>query len=255
ARNAPGGRDARTRPQFLYESVEHRKGPAPFEDPLGRLIVRRLSLVALFSGREFKRHDHTAAAFARALAVFLICHKEFQGSQNKGPEPSLLRVSAIEIAAFQHPDEELLCKILRLIGRITAPAQIGIQGIPVVLTQSNQSGPSLLRMWIAGGDHEGPSRRRKLGRSRQRVHGWTVRHDFVLAPSAKQDKELGAKGYSAIPTACHILLWHSSGSGDRGLRLSTAQGNRGRRPWPYRCSPPHAMPGLAEGARGRRWDR
>src|SRR5215475_14752768 len=82
-------------PQFLYDSVEHRKGPAPFEDPLRRLIVRRLSLVALFSGREFKRHDHTAAAFARALAVFLICHKEFQGSQNKGPEPSLLRVSAI----------------------------------------------------------------------------------------------------------------------------------------------------------------
>ena len=89
----------------------------------------------------------------------------------KGPEPALFRIGAIEISPFQHADEELLREILRLIGRITAPAQIGIQGIPVVLTQRNQSGPSLLSMWIAGSDHQGPPRSRKLGWSRQRVHG------------------------------------------------------------------------------------
>src|SRR5215471_12960666 len=150
-------------PQFLYDSVEHRKGPAPFEDPLGRLIVRRLSLVALFSGREFNGHNRPATTFVRALAILFVGDKELQRSQQKRPEPALFRVSAIEISPFQHPDEEVLREILRLIRRVTAPAQIGIQGIPVVLTQSNQSGPSFLPMWIAGGDHESPSGRRKLG--------------------------------------------------------------------------------------------
>jgi len=57
----------------------------------------------------------------------------------------------------------------------------GIQGIPVVLTQGNQSGPSLLSPWITGSDHQGPPRRRKLGWPRQRVHGLAVRHNLSLA--------------------------------------------------------------------------
>ena len=81
----------------------------------------------------------------------------------KGPEPALFRVSAIEISPFQQAHEELLREILRLIRRITAPAQIGIQGIPVVLTQGNQGGPSLLSLWITGSDHQGPAGGRKLG--------------------------------------------------------------------------------------------
>src|ERR1035438_7036429 len=97
------------------------------------------------------------------MPVFFVGYKEFQRSQNKGPEPALFRISAIEISPFQHAHEELLREILRLICRIAAPPQIGIQRIPVVLTQGNQSGPSLLLMWIAGGDHQGPPRRRELG--------------------------------------------------------------------------------------------
>src|ERR1700731_1736594 len=145
-------------PQSLYHSVKHGQRPAPFEDPLGRLIVRRLALVALFSAREFERYNHTTATFMCALAVFLVGHKEFQGSQKKGPEPALFRVSAIEIAAFQHAHEELLRKILGLICRITAPAEIGIQRIPVVLTKGNESRASLLPMWISGSDYQGPPR-------------------------------------------------------------------------------------------------
>src|ERR1035441_5631239 len=85
-----------------------------------------------------------------------------------------------QISPFQHAQEELLREILRLIGRITAPAQIGIQRIPVVLTQINQSRPGFLAMWITGSDHQGPPRRRKLGWSGQRVHGLAVRHGLIL---------------------------------------------------------------------------
>ena len=150
-------------PQFLYDLVEHRKRPAPLEESLGRLIVRRLALVAVFARREFERDNRPAAPFMRALAIFFVSDKELQGCLQKRPEPALFRVSAIEISPFQHPDEELLRKILRLVGSIAATAQIGVQRIPVVLTQSDQSGPGFLPMGIAGGDHHGPPRGRKLG--------------------------------------------------------------------------------------------
>jgi hypothetical protein len=99
--------------------------------------VRRLTLVPLFAGREFKRHTGTATAFARELAVLFVGHKEFQGSQNKGAKPALFRVSAIEISAFQHVHEELLREILRLFSRITTPAEIGVQRVPVAFAQGN----------------------------------------------------------------------------------------------------------------------
>ena len=60
------------------------------------------------------------------MAVGLVGQKEFQRGQNKGPEPSLFRVGAIEISAFQHADEKLLREILRLVSRITAAANIGV---------------------------------------------------------------------------------------------------------------------------------
>jgi hypothetical protein len=119
------------------------------------------------------------ATFLRAISVFFVGHKELQGSQQKGAEPAFFRVSAIETSSFQHAHEEFLREILRLVGRISATAQIGIQGIPVVFAQRNQGGPGFLPMGIAGGDHEGPSRRRKLGSSRHRVHGWVVRHGLI----------------------------------------------------------------------------
>ena len=52
----------------------------------------------------------------RALAILFVSDKELQGGQQKRPEPALFRVSAIEISPFQHPDEEVLREILRLIG-------------------------------------------------------------------------------------------------------------------------------------------
>src|SRR5262249_13189652 len=41
-------------------------------------------------------------------------------------------------------------------------------------------------------------------------------------------KEPEAKGYSLIITACGTLLWHSSGSGQLGLRLSKVRGKSRR---------------------------
>jgi hypothetical protein len=112
--------------QFLHDSVKQRKRPAPFEDPLRRLIVRRLALVALFARREFERDNRRASPFMRALTIFFVSDKELQGSQQKRPEPALFRVDAIEISSFQQPDNEVLREVLCLIRRIAAAAQIGV---------------------------------------------------------------------------------------------------------------------------------
>src|ERR1700722_11380900 len=150
--------------------------------------MRRFALVALFASREFQRLHHPAAPFLRSIAVSFVGHKEFQGSQNERPEAALFRVCTIKVSPFQHAHKETLRQILRLIGRITAPPQKGIQRVPVVLTQGSQCGPSLLRTWIAGSQHQSPARGWKLGRSWQRVYGLVVHF-------AKQDKEDPAKSY------------------------------------------------------------
>ena len=106
--------------------VEHRERPAPLEDPLRRLVVRRLALITILAGRDFKGQDFALAAFLRATAIHFVGEKEFQGGQDEPPEPPLVRVCAVEIVAFDHADEELLREVLRLVGRITAAADIGI---------------------------------------------------------------------------------------------------------------------------------
>ena len=213
ARNAPGGRDGRTRPAISPRLGRAPRAPSAVRRSAGCFLVRRLALVALFAGREFKRHNHPAAAFLRAIAVLFVSHKEFQGSQNKRPKLALFRVGTIEIPPFEHADEKLLREVLRLIGWITAPAQIGIQRIPVVLTQRNQSDrasccsglpAATTRVHRVVGNWDGPGSVCMV---------WPFGHDLILTALHNRHKESEAKGYSAITTACRTLLWRFSRSG------------------------------------------
>ena len=113
-------------PESVHDSVEHRERPAPLEDPLRRLVVRRLALIPIFAGRDFEGQHLASAAFLRATAIGFVGEEEFQGGQDERPEPPLFRVGAIEISAFHHADEELLREILRLVRRIPAAANIGV---------------------------------------------------------------------------------------------------------------------------------
>jgi hypothetical protein len=88
--------------------------------------VRRLALITILAGRDFKRQDPAPAAFLRATAIGFVGQEEFQGGQDERSESPLFRVCAIEISIFHHADEELLREILRLVGRITAAANIGV---------------------------------------------------------------------------------------------------------------------------------
>jgi hypothetical protein len=56
-------------PESVHDSVEDRERPAPLEDPLRRLGVRRLALITILGGRDFKGQDPASAAFLRATAI------------------------------------------------------------------------------------------------------------------------------------------------------------------------------------------
>jgi hypothetical protein len=99
---------------------------APEDDPDDPDDSRSPTRSTTFTVRPFKGDKVPAAALVGTLAIFFVGHKEFQGSQKKRPEPAFLRVGAIEISSFEHAREESLCEILRLVGRMSAPAQIGI---------------------------------------------------------------------------------------------------------------------------------
>ena len=73
------------------------------------------------------------------LTVFLVSDKETSGKSTEMIGIGPFRVGAVEIAPFQYSNEEVLREVLRLIGSIAPAAQIGVQRIPVVLTQSDQS--------------------------------------------------------------------------------------------------------------------
>src|SRR3954462_6214326 len=94
-------------PQALNDSIEHRKRPAPLEDTVWSLTVRRLVLVAVFADTEIQPHNHSTTSFLRALPVSFVRYEEFQRCQKKAPETPLFRVGAIKIPPFQHTDEEV----------------------------------------------------------------------------------------------------------------------------------------------------
>ena len=97
--------------------------------------------------------------------------------------------------------------------------------------ERNQSSAGLLSLPIAGCNHEGAARRRKLGWHGQRVHGLTVRHvSYPLGLPLNRIRNRGQK-----VTACRTPPGHFSGSGHWGPHPSKVRG-RSRRPpspWPY----------------------
>ncbi len=63
-------------PQLLHDSAEHRKRPAPFEDPFRRLTVHRLVFISFFTARYLKGQNRPAATLLGATAIHIIGQEE-----------------------------------------------------------------------------------------------------------------------------------------------------------------------------------
>ena len=173
-------------------------------------------------------------------------------------EPAFFRVCAIEIAAFEHADEEVLREILRLVGWIPAATNVGVERIPVRLAQRHQSRASLGAAGIGGRDHQRPPGGRESGSPRQRVHR-SARGVSGIA-GHNRNKELDANGYTAViagvsAKGARTRLWRASGPGYRRQHPSTMSGMSHRQPWPWSCLPTERTPDRVAGVPAPRWDR
>ena len=77
----------------------------------------------------------SAPPLLRPLAVNLVTEEIGQRREEKGPKAALAADGAPDVALFQNPDKKLLGKILRLLDRISATTNVGIQRIPILLAQ------------------------------------------------------------------------------------------------------------------------
>lgn len=143
--------------QVFDDAVEDGEHPAALEDALGGFLGGGFALVALFAGGEFEGDEEAAAAFLRALAVLFVGDEVFQRGQDEGAKAAFGGVGAVEVAAFQEAEEELLGEVLGLIGRGAAAAQVGVERIPVASAERDEGGVGIFTFGIAGGDDQRPS--------------------------------------------------------------------------------------------------
>jgi hypothetical protein len=90
--------------------------------------MRRLALITILAGRDFKGQDPASAAFLRATAIGFVGQEEFQGGQDERSEPPLFRVCAIEISAF-HLESHAPANGVTLLGEINGPHPTFAQGL------------------------------------------------------------------------------------------------------------------------------
>jgi hypothetical protein len=78
---------------------------------------------------------HTAAAFLRALMPEVIAEQMFQDAEQPGTQLVGAFLCREEGLFGEEPVEESLREILRIMCHVAAAAQVGVDGIPVALTE------------------------------------------------------------------------------------------------------------------------
>ena len=131
--------------QAVEHLIEHREGPATFEHLLRCRRVRQLLSVSAFSDLEVQKVERQGRAARTPLrcaaSPLLIRDKVLQRRQQKRTELSPPGVGNTDGALLEELDEEALREILRVLTRVAPPAEIGIQGIPVCMSDTASSRP------------------------------------------------------------------------------------------------------------------
>jgi hypothetical protein len=78
-------------------------------------------------------------------------------SEEKRPEPASLTASGVDGLLLQEAREERLRQILRLLSRIPLPPHVGVQRVPVDLTECRQGCSRLWRRGAASRQHHAPT--------------------------------------------------------------------------------------------------
>src|ERR1019366_9949010 len=110
------------------------------------------------------KRNRASAALLRLGAFGFVRQEELQRRKEEAPEVAFVRVRAFEVFAFEQERKETLSEVPGLVRRVAAPADIRIQRIPVSFAQISQRVPAGGAGIAGGGQHQGPSGRRKIRR-------------------------------------------------------------------------------------------
>jgi len=115
-------------------TIEQRDRPVPLEDGFGCFRRQRFVEITLLAGGDFEGENRfSSAALLRAGTVCLVGKEVLAGVEEERAEFAAIGIDAIEVTTLQDADEEVLCQILRFFRSVASTADIGVDGIPIVL--------------------------------------------------------------------------------------------------------------------------
>ena len=113
------------------------------------------------------------AAFSRSRSVGQVAGAD--GAEERA-EAAPGRVGPGDQVALEDVGEEVLGQVPRLLGRVAAVPDVGVDGIPVRLAEARQRLPGLRRVAAGGRDHAAPLRRGEP--ARDVAFGLKLRHNL-----------------------------------------------------------------------------
>ena len=155
ARYAPGGRAEHTHPAISPQLGRAQTAPSAARRCAPASHRARAHVGSVLLARRGIQVGQAALrrALVRALAISFVGHKNFSELKRKDRNRPFSESARSRYRPSSTRVEEFLGEVLRLISRISAAAQIGIQGIPIVLAERNESRASLLPPWVAGSNY------------------------------------------------------------------------------------------------------
>ena len=157
--------------QLVINRVEQRQRPVLLEEPFRGEPIHWFASESGFRIAGVQRDDLSAAALQGASLLPLIHQEMVQGRKEKRAELSLLACDGAEGVLPEQPGEELLREVLRVMRRVAALADVGVERIPIGLTELCQRLAGAGRVIASGrqhnrpvcGDEDGPMRSAGVG--------------------------------------------------------------------------------------------
>ena len=143
--------------------VEHLHRPAPLVGAVGCRFGLGLQTVAILGALEVERQRGlTGAALLRGGAIVLVGEIELERGEQEGAEAPALPIGRRQRVALEQRGEEALGQVLRRIGVGAASTHVGVDRIPVALTEVGQRLMEARVAIVAGRDHQAPLRGAEL---------------------------------------------------------------------------------------------